>query len=104
MGEAKILLRDAAELTAVVPSEVERKLSVPELLWNDGFVRKSVIIIFLAVAWEIYGTILNNPLLFPTFHDTILTMFDKVSGEDGSAARLEKQIHDLLFADSATTH
>jgi len=29
---------------------------------------------------------------------------DKVSGEDGSAARLEKQIHDLLFADSATAH
>ena len=59
-------------------SEVERKLTVPELLWNDGFVRKSVIIIFLAVAWEVYGTILDNPLLFPTFHDTILTMFDKV--------------------------
>ena len=78
MGEAKILLRDAADLTAAIPAEVERKLSVPELLWNDGFVRKSVIIIFLAVAWEIYGTILNNPLLFPTFHDTILTMFDKV--------------------------
>jgi len=29
---------------------------------------------------------------------------DRVSGEDGSAARLEKQIHDLLFADSATAH
>src|SRR5919109_1821588 len=27
---------------------------------------------------------------------------DKVSGEDGSAARLEKQIHDLLFADAVT--
>ncbi|HMM92690.1 ABC transporter permease [Bradyrhizobium sp.] len=78
MGEARILLRDAAELTAAVPAEVERKLTVPEVLWNDGFVRKSVIIIFLAAAWEIYGTVLDNPLLFPTFHDTILTMFDKV--------------------------
>jgi NitT/TauT family transport system ATP-binding protein len=29
---------------------------------------------------------------------------DKVSGEDGSAARLEKQIHDLLFADAVTAH
>ena len=28
----------------------------------------------------------------------------KVSGEDGSAARLEKQIHDLLFADAVTAH
>src|SRR5437773_7966228 len=29
---------------------------------------------------------------------------DEVSGEDGSAARLEKQIHDLLFADAVTAH
>src|ERR1700754_4313336 len=29
---------------------------------------------------------------------------DRVSSEDGSAARLEKQIHDLLFADAATAH
>src|SRR5918911_5240183 len=78
MGEARILLRDATELKAAVPAEVERKLTVLELLRNDGFVRKSVIIIFLAAAWEIYGTVLNNPLLFPTFHDTIVTMFDKV--------------------------
>src|SRR6478752_7602079 len=77
MGEATILLRDTAAATAA-PAEVERKLTVPELLWNDGFVRKTVIIIFLAAAWEAYGTFLDNPLLFPTFHDTIVTMFDKV--------------------------
>ena len=29
---------------------------------------------------------------------------DKVSVKDGSAAKLEKQIHDLLFADEATAH
>jgi len=29
---------------------------------------------------------------------------DKVSVEDGSAARLERQIHDLLFADAVTAH
>ena len=29
---------------------------------------------------------------------------DKVSGADGSAGRLEKEIHDLLFADAATAH
>src|SRR3954470_3018643 len=82
MGEAKILLRDAADLAAVAPGEVERNLTVLELLWNDGFVRKAVIIIFLAVAWEAYGTFLDNPLLFPTFHDTIITMFEKV--KDGT--------------------
>ena len=41
MGEAKILLRDAADASAIVPAEVERKLTVLELLWNDGFVRKT---------------------------------------------------------------
>jgi NitT/TauT family transport system permease protein len=78
MGEAKILLRDASAAAAAVPVEIERKLSVFELLWNDGFVRKTAIILFLAAAWEAYGTFLDNPLLFPTFHDTIITMFDKV--------------------------
>jgi len=78
MAEATILLRDNKTIAAPAKGEVERKLTVWELLWNDGFVRKSVIIIFLAVAWEVYGTILDNPLLFPTFHDTILTMFEKV--------------------------
>ena len=78
MAEAIILLRDNKAIATPAKGEVERKLTVWELLWNDGFVRKSVIIVFLAAAWEIYGTILDNPLLFPTFHDTILTMFDKV--------------------------
>jgi NitT/TauT family transport system permease protein len=82
MGEARILLRSDAVVMSGDPAEVERKLSVPELLWNDGFVRKTVIIIFLAVVWEAYGTFLDNPLLFPTFHDTIITMFDRV--KDGT--------------------
>jgi ABC-type nitrate/sulfonate/bicarbonate transport system, permease component len=77
MGDARILLRDDAAATAV-PAEVERKLTMLELLWNDGFVRKAAIIVFLAAVWEAYGTFLDNPLLFPTFHDTIITMFDKV--------------------------
>ena len=47
MGEAKILMRSDAAV-ASDPAAVERKLSVPELLWNDGFVRKGAIIVFLA--------------------------------------------------------
>ena len=82
MGEATILLRSDAAVAAGNPAEVERKLSLPELLWNDGFFRKALIIVFLALVWEAYGTFLDNPLLFPTFHDTILTMFDKI--KDGT--------------------
>ena len=82
MGEATILLRSDAVVTAGDPAEVERKLSLPELLWNDGFFRKALIIVFLALVWEAYGTFLDNPLLFPTFHDTVVTMFDKI--KDGT--------------------
>src|SRR5450432_4422859 len=82
MGEAKILLRGDAAVMAGDPAEVERTLGILERLWNDGFVRKAAIIIFLAAAWEAYGSLLDNPLLFPTFHDTIITMFDKV--KDGT--------------------
>ncbi len=82
MGEARILLRGDAAVMAGDPAEVERKLSMLELLWNDGFVRKAAIILFLAVVWEAYGSVLDNPLLFPTFHDTIITMFDRV--KDGT--------------------
>jgi len=81
MGEARILLRDAP-VAATGASEVERKLSVLELLWNDGFVRKTVIILFLAAVWEAYGVYLDNPLLFPTLHDTIATLYDRV--KDGT--------------------
>ncbi|MFZ1155081.1 MAG: ABC transporter permease [Solirubrobacteraceae bacterium] len=82
MGEATILLRSDAAAAAGNPAEVERKLTVLELLWNDGFVRKGLIIVLLALVWEAYGTLLDNPLLFPTFHDTVVTMFDKI--KDGT--------------------
>jgi NitT/TauT family transport system permease protein len=78
MGEAKILIRDDAVATSDALGEVERKLGVAELLWNDGFVRKAVIIVVLAAIWEAYGSLLDNPLLFPTFHDTVLALVDRV--------------------------
>jgi NitT/TauT family transport system permease protein len=77
MAEATILLRDNRAIATPAKGEVERKLTVWELLWNDGFVRKGVIILFLAAVWEAYGVLLDNPLLFPTFHDTVITMWDK---------------------------
>lgn len=78
MAEA-IILRRADTDAAISPSgQIERKLTIPELLWNNAFVRKGLIILLLAAAWEVYGVLLDNPLLFPTFHDTVVTMFEKV--------------------------
>ncbi|WP_315797845.1 ABC transporter permease [Bradyrhizobium sp. SZCCHNRI3043] len=77
MADAKIILRDTAAASAS-PAEVERKLSMLELLWNDGFVRKTLIIVVLAAVWQAYGSYLDNPLLFPTFSDTIVALWEKV--------------------------
>ena len=50
---------------------VEKPLSLWEKLYNIGAIRKVVLLIILASAWEIYARILNDPLLFPTFLATI---------------------------------
>ncbi|MDU6750719.1 MAG: ABC transporter permease, partial [Bradyrhizobium sp.] len=78
MADAKIILRDTSTPSAASAADVARKLSVFELLWNDGFVRKSLIIVVLAAIWQAYGSYLDNPLLFPTFSDTIAALWEKV--------------------------
>jgi NitT/TauT family transport system permease protein len=45
-------------------------------------VRKAIILIVLAALWEAYARRLNNPLLVPTFSETVVTFFDAIrSGE-----------------------
>ena len=78
MADAKIILRDTSTPSAASAADVARKLSVFELLWNDGFVRKSLIIVVLAAIWQAYGSYLDNPLLFPTFSDTIAALWERV--------------------------
>lgn len=46
---------------------VEKPLSAIERLYNIGFVRKGLILVFLALIWEVGARALNNELLFPTF-------------------------------------
>lgn len=57
---------------------VIRKLPLMQKVWGDAFVRKTVIILLLAVVWEIYGRLLDNPLLFPTLSDTIAAFIDRI--------------------------
>jgi NitT/TauT family transport system permease protein len=54
---------------------VEKPLSAFERISNNGIVRKSVVLIFLATVWQIYAQWQNNPLLFPTFTDTVEAFF-----------------------------
>lgn len=58
-------------------SAVEQKLGPLETLWSVGAVRKTLLIVFLAVVWQVYASYLDNPLLFPTLSDTIITLYDR---------------------------
>jgi NitT/TauT family transport system permease protein len=50
---------------------VEKPLTLWEKIYNIGGVRKLFILVVLALLWQVYATHLDNPLLFPTFKDTI---------------------------------
>ena len=50
---------------------VEKPLSTWERITNVGAVRKTALLVLLAIIWEAYARMLNNPLLFPTFAATV---------------------------------
>lgn len=56
---------------------VEQKLGTLELLWQSSFLRKSLLIVILAIIWEVYARHLDNPLLFPTLSDTLSALYDR---------------------------
>ncbi|MBV9078936.1 MAG: ABC transporter permease [Methylobacteriaceae bacterium] len=73
------MLREAG---GAAGQEVERRISTLERLWDQPVVRKTLILIVLAVIWETYGRLLDNPLLFPTLTETVQSLADHVA--DGS--------------------
>jgi len=54
---------------------VEKPLSAWEKLYENGAIRKTVLLIILAAAWEVYARWLDNPLLVPTFFATVEALF-----------------------------
>jgi NitT/TauT family transport system permease protein len=57
---------------------LERKLGWGELLWSNTTLRKTVLILILAAAWELYARHLDNPLTFPTLSDTLASLLDNI--------------------------
>ena len=49
---------------------VEKELTLFERLYNQGWARKTGLLILMAVLWEVYARHLDNPLLVPTLTDT----------------------------------
>lgn len=50
---------------------IEKPLTRWEKLYDNNVARKMFILVVLALAWQIYATLLHNELLFPTFTATV---------------------------------
>ncbi|MEP9377813.1 ABC transporter permease [Aquabacter sp. CN5-332] len=57
---------------------IEKPLTAFEQLYNRAWLRKLLLLVILAGIWEIYGRWLDNPLLFPTFSDTMAALISGV--------------------------
>lgn len=57
---------------------VEDPLPLMARLWDQGWVRKLLVLVALACLWEAYARYLNNDLLLPTFIDTCRALLDSM--------------------------
>lgn len=74
-SKARIVMRAVGGEGA---AEVERKLGLLEVLWENAALRKTLIILALALVWEVYGRLLDNTLLFPTLTETLVSFAENV--------------------------
>lgn len=65
--------------SAPITTEVEKPLSRWERLCQIGALRKAVLLAVLAAIWEIYARHLDNPLLVPTFSETVVAFGNAVA-------------------------
>ena len=63
--------RDVVPETTGKIGDAARPLTLFERLANMTLVRRLLVLVVLAAAWEIYARILDNPLLFPSLTDTL---------------------------------
>jgi len=57
---------------------VDRPVGIWERFYGNAGLRKAVVLIVLASAWEIYARWLNNSLLFPAFSETVSALWESV--------------------------
>jgi NitT/TauT family transport system permease protein len=75
------------DLTDARMDVAEQPLGIWQRLAAIGAVRKALVLTALALIWEIYATLLANPLLFPTFTATVTSLGSSIaSGELPRAA------------------
>lgn len=88
------------ELAPFTEKPLERRLPLATRLWQYGWLRKGVILIALAVIWELVARYQNNDLLLPGFLQTAEALFNGLaSGEllQKSATSLDVLIRSYLI-------
>ena len=59
---------------------VEKPLTTWEKLYNQGWLRKTFIILVISIAWETYARFLDNELLVPTLTNTLTALWGGLAG------------------------
>lgn len=67
------------EVSASTAGIVDKKLGFWERLYGIGALRKSVLLILMAILWEAYARQLNNPLLLPTLSATLTALVGAIT-------------------------
>ncbi|MDO7912818.1 ABC transporter permease [Pseudomonas monteilii] len=69
-------------LEPLVSVPLERNLPLGQRLWQHGWLRKAMILLLLAIAWEALARYQDNDLLLPSFLQTSAALWDGlISGE-----------------------
>ena len=68
--------RSGTPVTQEAFGVVEQPLTLGERAWNSGGLRKTALLLLLALAWEGYARWVNNPLLVPTFSATLQAFWE----------------------------
>ncbi len=79
---------------------IEKPLTLAERIYNKVWLRKTAILVLLALGWELYGRWLDNPLLVPTFTETLRALFTDVG--NGTIPRRALSSIEVLLIGYAT--
>ena len=64
------------QLEPLLSVPVERQLPLAQRLWQQGWLRKAVILLVIAVLWEAVARYQDNDLLLPGFLQTAAALWD----------------------------
>ena len=69
-------------LTEATDAVVQKPLTFLEQVYNSAVIRKTVMVVLLALIWEAYARWLDNELMFPTLSATLLALWRGISSGD----------------------